>query len=64
MTTSTRSTPTTPITIAATLAKLTECIRPQLEAVEKLAEAFNGHNPREDLLRQAARSGGSGKVDG
>ncbi len=34
----------------------------QRDAVEKLAEAFNGSDPREDLLRQAARSAGSGKV--
>jgi molecular chaperone DnaJ len=36
----------------------------QRQAVEQLAEAFNGHDPREELLREAARSGGSGKVDG
>ncbi|MSO40791.1 MAG: molecular chaperone DnaJ [Solirubrobacterales bacterium] len=35
----------------------------QREAVEGLAKAFNGSDPREDLLKQAARSDGSGKVD-
>jgi molecular chaperone DnaJ len=35
----------------------------QREAVERLAEAFNGHDPRAALLSDAARSGGSGKVE-
>ena len=34
----------------------------QREAVEKLAEALNGANPRADLLR-AARSGAGGRVE-
>ena len=42
----------------------TELSAEQREAVEKLAEAFNGDDPREELLRAAARSGGSGKVGG
>jgi molecular chaperone DnaJ len=33
----------------------------QREAVEKLADAFNGRNPRESLLKQAARPAGKGK---
>jgi molecular chaperone DnaJ len=37
--------------------------REEREAVEKLASAPNGRNPRESLLRQAARSDESGKVD-
>jgi molecular chaperone DnaJ len=35
----------------------------QRAAVEKLAEALNGDNPRADLLNQAARSGAGGRVD-
>ena len=42
----------------------TELTEEQREAVGKLADAFNGNDPREELLRNAARSGGSGKVDG
>jgi molecular chaperone DnaJ len=34
----------------------------QREAVEKLAEALNGQNPRASLLYEAARSGASGRV--
>jgi molecular chaperone DnaJ len=34
----------------------------QREAVEKLGEAFNGHDPRASLLGRAARSGPGGKV--
>jgi len=34
----------------------------QREAVEKLGEAFNGHDPRASLLGRAARSGAGGKV--
>ncbi len=37
--------------------------REQRKAVEQLAEAFNGADPRRELLAQAARSAGSGKVD-
>ena len=36
----------------------------QREAVERLAESFNGYDPRAELLAEAARSGGSGKVQG
>jgi molecular chaperone DnaJ len=36
----------------------------QREAVGQLAEAFNGSDPRRELLRKAARSDGSGKVKG
>jgi molecular chaperone DnaJ len=36
--------------------------REEREAVEQMASAFNGRNPRESLLRKAARSTGSGKV--
>jgi len=42
----------------------TDLSREQRQAVEQLAEAFNGRDPREELLREAARSGGSGKVNG
>jgi molecular chaperone DnaJ len=34
----------------------------QRQAVEKLAEALDGQNPRASLLYEAARSGGSGRV--
>jgi hypothetical protein len=34
----------------------------QREAVEKLDEAFNGHDPRASLLGRAAQSGPGGKV--
>jgi molecular chaperone DnaJ len=34
----------------------------QREAVEQLAEALNGQDPRAELLRDAARSGSGGKV--
>ncbi len=34
----------------------------QREAVKRLDEAFNGYNPRAELLAQAARSGASAKV--
>jgi DnaJ-class molecular chaperone len=34
----------------------------QRAAVEQLATAFNGDDPREELLRRAGQSGGSGKV--
>ena len=33
----------------------------QREAVEKLAEAFNGDDPRRELLSKAARPGQGGK---
>ena len=33
----------------------------QREAVENLAEALNGHDPRESLLRRASRPGGKGE---
>jgi hypothetical protein len=33
----------------------------QREAVESLAEAFNGRNPRESLLKQTARPAGKGE---
>jgi molecular chaperone DnaJ len=36
----------------------------QREAVERLAETFNGQDPRASLLSQAARSGAGGKVSG
>ncbi len=35
----------------------------QREAVEKLAEALNGQDPRAGLLRRTARSGAEGRVD-
>jgi molecular chaperone DnaJ len=34
----------------------------QREAVERLAESFNGYHPRAELLDRAGRPGGSGKV--
>jgi len=36
----------------------------QREAVEKLAEALNGQNPRDSLLGRSARSGAGGRVGG
>jgi molecular chaperone DnaJ len=42
----------------------TELSADQREAVQRLAEAFNGRDPREELLRQAEGSGDSGKVSG
>lgn len=39
-----------------------ELSKEQREAVEQLAEALNGQDPRADLLRDAARSGSGGKV--
>jgi molecular chaperone DnaJ len=41
-----------------------ELSKEQREAVEQLAEALNGQNPRASLLANAARSGGEGRVDG
>jgi molecular chaperone DnaJ len=40
----------------------TELTDEQREAVEKLSEAFNGHDPRASLLGRAARSEAGGKV--
>jgi hypothetical protein len=42
----------------------TELSGEQQEAVERLAQAFNGDDPRRELLRRASRSGESGKVGG
>jgi molecular chaperone DnaJ len=41
----------------------TELSREQRQAVEGLAEAFNGHDPRAELMSKAARSAPAGKVD-